>query len=417
MAVNRSLQLMFLIVYIGYMMIVYVRQSVSYAAPVIQASEKLTDSDLGLILSSQQLGYTFVKFIGGTLADLLDPGLTFVTCLLLTGFTCAAFTAASSVSLFAVIWFMCGMAQGPAWSACAVLIKQNFPPDQFATWWSILSTSSNVAGTAGPFVSQAIVSGFSWRASLLTAAVTSICLGVTSFIYFQSSNLRQHKGSGNRSGKKLNIQALFDPVLMLVCVNYLLVSVIRGASNDWGHMYLIKVKGQTLLAGSSFISIQEVGGIVGSILTGYISDYLVSKGEKTTRSRLRIIVFLSVLETLGLYLLIFHTSHQSYQVIVNLFGFMVGFGMYGIISLLGVAAMEVAPENLSGTAHSLATLGGNVGRVIAGYPLSVIATWRSWHEGFVAVLLASVACIGVSIISLRMLQSRDEARKKSGHSA
>lgn len=47
------------------------------------------------------------------------------------------------------------------------------------------------------------------------------------------------------------------------------------------------------------------------------------------------------------------------QVIVNLFGFMVGFGMYGIISLLGVASMEVAPENLSGTAHSLATLGGN----------------------------------------------------------
>lgn len=46
----------------------------------------------GLILSSQQLGYTFVKFIGGTLADILDPGVTFTACLLLTGFTCAAFT-------------------------------------------------------------------------------------------------------------------------------------------------------------------------------------------------------------------------------------------------------------------------------------------------------------------------------------
>ncbi|CAG5133327.1 unnamed protein product, partial [Candidula unifasciata] len=291
-----------------------------------------------LILSSQQLGYTFVKFIGGTLADILDPGLTFVTCLLLTGITCAAFTAAASVSLFAVIWFLCGMAQGPAWSACAVLLKQNFPPDQFATWWSILSTSSNVAGTAGPFVSQAIVSAFSWRASLLTA-------------------------------------------------------------------------------GSSFISSQEVGGIMGSILTGYISDYLVSKGEKTTRSRLKIIVLLSVLETLGLYLLIFHTTHQSFQIFMNFFGFLVGFGMYGIISLLGVASMELAPENLSGTAHSLATLGGNIGRVMAGYPLSVIATWRTWHESFLVVLLVSVACIVVSIVCLQMLQSRDVAKRKSEHSA
>uniref|UniRef100_A0A0B6Z3H5 Major facilitator superfamily (MFS) profile domain-containing protein n=1 Tax=Arion vulgaris TaxID=1028688 RepID=A0A0B6Z3H5_9EUPU len=90
--------------------------------------------------------------------------------------------------------------------------------------------------------------------------------------------------------------------------------------------------------------------------------------------------------------------------------------MYGIISLLGVASMEVAPENLSGTAHSLATLGGNVGRVIAGYPLSVVATWMSWHESFLAVLLVSIASLGVSIVCVQVLQSRDDVKKESKRS-
>lgn len=65
MAVNRSLQLMFLIVYIGYMVIVYVRQSVSYAAPVIQASEKLTDSDLGKTghITRKHFDYSFKSVI------------------------------------------------------------------------------------------------------------------------------------------------------------------------------------------------------------------------------------------------------------------------------------------------------------------------------------------------------------------
>lgn len=55
------------------------------------------------------------------------------------------------------------------------------------------------------------------------------------------------------SAKSFNIKALANPLLMAMCVNYLLVSVIRGACNDWGQMYLIKNKGQSLLAGIYFI--------------------------------------------------------------------------------------------------------------------------------------------------------------------
>lgn len=47
--IDKNRQVMFVILYAGYLVIVYVRQSVSYAAPVIAESEKLADSDLGKI--------------------------------------------------------------------------------------------------------------------------------------------------------------------------------------------------------------------------------------------------------------------------------------------------------------------------------------------------------------------------------
>lgn len=39
--------LMFMYLFIGYTMVVYMRQTVSFAAPVITKSENLTDNDLG----------------------------------------------------------------------------------------------------------------------------------------------------------------------------------------------------------------------------------------------------------------------------------------------------------------------------------------------------------------------------------
>ncbi|KAH9491387.1 hypothetical protein Btru_052293 [Bulinus truncatus] len=407
---NTYQKIMFVFLYVGYTSLVYVRQSVSFAAPEIAESEKLTNTDLGLIISSQQMGYTFIKFIGGTLADLLDPGLTFTTCLILTGLMSAAFTAVKSVSYFAILWFLCGMSQGPAWSACAVLLKQNFPADQIATWWSILSTSANVAGTAGPFLSQFIVASINWQASLLSAAMTSLGIGVMCLFFFnglRSSHITANKPIDTK-GRRLNLTSLFNPLLMLLSVNYLLISVIRGACSDWGLLYIMKNKGQSHTTGSSFISCLEIGGIMGSILTGYISDFMVTKDVNSAKPRLLIIMYLTGLQTIGMYWTIFHIDSNAHQLMINISSFLIGFGMYSAISLLGVAAMETAPENLSGTAHSVVTLGGNVGRVLAGYPLSLIATWTSWHECFVTVLLTSFLSILLSYLSFKMLKVKEE---------
>lgn len=41
-----------------------------------------------------------------------------------------------------------------------------------------------------------------------------------------------------------------QPVFVATCVNYLLVSVVRGACEDWGHLYLIQDKHHSHLTGT-----------------------------------------------------------------------------------------------------------------------------------------------------------------------
>lgn len=54
----------------------------------------------GLIISSQMMGYTVVKFLGGTLADIVDSGLTFSMCLMMSAFCTMGVTGKTILTFF-----------------------------------------------------------------------------------------------------------------------------------------------------------------------------------------------------------------------------------------------------------------------------------------------------------------------------
>ncbi|GFR94851.1 glucose-6-phosphate translocase [Elysia marginata] len=97
----------------------------------------------------------------------------------------AAAGTASSVLMFSVASFLCGFVQGPSWGACAVLLKQLVEPQQFATWWGILSVSTNVAGTVGPFLSAFCVESYGWRSAFVAVSTVTMVFSGLSFVVLQ----------------------------------------------------------------------------------------------------------------------------------------------------------------------------------------------------------------------------------------
>ncbi|GFO01257.1 glucose-6-phosphate translocase [Plakobranchus ocellatus] len=376
-------------------------QEIVDAAAAIQCTKPCTRSNEieSLIVSCQHFGYMIVKTVSGPLADVVLPSLLLSSSLLLTGFTLASFTAASSVLMFSVASFLCGFFQGPAWGACAVLLKQLVASEQFATWWGILSISSNVAGTFGPYLSAALINNYGWRSTFATVSTATMAFAGVSFVTLRL--LMQQNKKAKDTASRQHFLDVFTPQFGLVFLSYMLVSTVRGACTDWGSMFLMQSKQRSLVIASSFSSTQEIGGIVGSVAAGYVADMMVSKNSGSIKPRYIISLFLTILQTVGVLAFIFCVDSQSSQMWINFVAFLIGFGMYGAITLFGVLAMEVAPANLAGTSHSMVTLGANLGRVMAGYPLSLIATLLTWHESFLAVLVISLLSVSVLFIGLQ----------------
>lgn len=167
------------------------------------------------------------------------------------------------------------------------------------------------------------------------------------------------------------------------------------------------------------MSALEVGGFVGSLASGFISDRAVARQGLGThgspRHGLLIFMMAGMYVSMSLFRvtitpempqeppLWFQALHpvsvlsgiSEKEIWILLLGALFGFCSYGPIALFGVIASESAPSNFCGTSHAVVALMANVGAFMAGYPFSTVAKQHSWDMAFwVAEVLMAIATVG-----------------------
>ncbi|KAG8141683.1 hypothetical protein E2320_007246, partial [Naja naja] len=228
---------------------------------------------------------------------------------------------------------------------------------------------------------------------------------------------------------------LCSPYLWVLSSGYLVVFGVKTCCTDWGQLFLIQERGQSALVGSSYMSALEIGGLVGSIAAGYLSDRAVARVGLSIygnpRHPLLILMMASMAASLFLFRVTVTNSSpkvnyrkeaqlyktgiergQSSQKADNskagessdtdddvplwilLLGAAFGFCSYGPIALFGVIANESAPSNLCGTSHAIVALMANVGGFLAGLPFSTVAKHYSWETAF---WIAELICIASTV--------------------
>lgn len=227
----------------------------------------------GLIASSQNFAYAISKFIGGILSDRISSRLLFSSGLLLSGLSTLLFSSSDSITLFTLLWFCNGLAQGAGWPACAKLLRQWYSPAQFGTFWSLLSASANISGTLSPFFTSFIILNYGWRFSLMIAGSVSILIGVVAFVSVIDSPAKIGLKSFAESAKKDTDKKkkakeeetvkdlLLSSLLWLLAFCYFSVFCGKTSAVDWGQLYLMEDRKQSQFVGSAFTSSLELGKI------------------------------------------------------------------------------------------------------------------------------------------------------------
>ena len=147
-----------------------------------------------------------------------------------------------------------GLVQGPAWPCCGKLMKTWIPKSKFATVWSLLTTSSNVAGAVGPLFATWIAVNYHWTYGFLIPAYVSMTFAYIALLLLRNrpsdigiANINKIKKQGENnvailqlSLKKQLIEMLKAPFFMILCLTAFIITLVKTTLTDWSQLYLIK---------------------------------------------------------------------------------------------------------------------------------------------------------------------------------
>jgi len=410
----------FYAMYIGYALFYFTRKSFAFAMPAMITELGMTKQELAILGGVLYCTYGVSKFISGVLSDKSNPRFIMSVGLILTGIFNIFFGCSNSLFMFALFWGLNGWFQGWGWPPCARLLTHWYSQNERGTWWGIWNTSHNVGGAVIPILVAAAVNYFgSWRFAMW--APGAICLigglfllnrlrdtpqslGLPTIEEHRQDNSSTTAGSQKESSltaKQILVEfVLKNKFMWVLAVAYFFVYIIRTAVNDWGLMFLHESKGLSLIQAGLCVTAFEIGGFVGSLAGGWLSDKVFEgrRGPINVLFTLGSIFALSLI-WLGPSQLPFGMSMFYMSAL-----FIMGFFIFGPQMLIGMAAAELSHKKAAGTATGFVGWFAYFGAALSGF----LAPY-----GWVIFFLGLVACGMISLLLLIPLWSARAPQSKA----
>ncbi|XP_067930198.1 glucose-6-phosphate exchanger SLC37A4-like [Watersipora subatra] len=282
------------------------------------------------------------------------------------------------------------------WPAVSKMIRAWFPPTQFGLWYALVCTVPNAIATVGPNLAAGLCVNYGWRVSVqIPALIALFASPIVGYVAVDRPSDVGYEDQLSLSGGVLQghwSDLAGSDFMALLASTLCLLSLVKTTCMEWGSTYLTNDRGVSSYFSSSYLVAMDVGGILGSIVVGACTDFMVARQYylKTGQSPRMIVVQLCVAGScLFLNLLIFSIDPDTERGYIVGVGFCLGFCIYGAISLLGTVTIEVAPIHITGAAHAIVGVASNVGSIVAGIPIKHIANTWSWYHVFLGLNIVS----------------------------
>lgn len=354
---------------LAYCMYYFTRMGMSVVKQPLIDGGVLSPGELGLVGSAFLFVYAVGKCVNGFIADycnirrFMAVGLVVsaVVNLLMAligyyyesveGVTYARYFVYIS---FFLLWGFNGWAQSMGSPPGVISLSRWFPKSRRGTFYSLFSSSPYVGKFLSLFLMGMIVEAFSWESGFLMAS--SAGLVGTLIIVFMVSDTPESKGlpsvqelSGEPVTKvdttptrELQKWVLKHRGIWIIALASAFIYIAEYAVSGWGVLFLQKARGFSLEDATQIIAYAISFGAVGTVLAGWLSDYIF-KGN-----RVRPTLISGVICTVSLGLFLFTEADYFMNIVyVSVFSMAMG-ALYCIVA--GLMALDIVPRKATGAA-------------------------------------------------------------------
>jgi len=186
-------------------------------------------------------------------------------------------------------------------------------------------------------------------------------------------------------------EVLTTPSVWLLAIAYFPIKLSRYSLYLWGPMFVKESLGTDVLTSAITSAWMPIGGMVGIVASGYISD-------KLFQARRAPIIILSLLATAAVMLV--GLSHIDDLWTMRGYFFLIGVFLYGPDSMVSAtAAIDFGTKRGAGSATGFVNGVGSMGAILGGYLPGIMTNETNWTP-FLAISLAGILLSAIILAPL-----------------
>ena len=399
----------FSITWLAYAGFYLTRKGFSAVKSILKEQFGVSKAQLAVVDTAYNIAYAFGMMGFGVLGDRLGTRKVILAGMGISILAGIAMGFSHTMLLFGVLMTVQGLVQSTGWGPLARNLSQFFGTKERGLVMGLWCTNYSLGGVIATTIAGTAAEKFGWQAAFWIPALLLLVIWVL-FLLFQRDKpedvglpaigeappteamenaLREEGEVAPVASSWTDVQAVIkNPMVQLLCGVYFAIKPIRYLFLLWGPLYIHERLG-TGVAESALISVTfEVGGPIGALLGGWISDKLLGA------RRMPVCVVSLIMVALCLALFGFLPANKF--AIGGVLAVMGAF-LYAADSLVtGTAAVDFGTRKGAATAAGVINGSGSFGQIIGGFLPGLIgdkpADWNPLFWGLsVGVVIAALA--------------------------
>src|SRR2546422_1171884 len=359
-------------------------------APFYQQELELSRTQIGLFFTAFYSGMACLSFTAGWLADRLGVLAATLNGHLFLGLFTAAAALAPSFGWAFGSFVLAGLGYSFLNPASTKGVMAWFRRDERATAMGAKQTGVPAGGVVAALVAPSLVWFIGWRGALAAIGMINLLFGFFFFALWQEpAHEFAQTNRGSRHGEKL--RTVFQ-VQSLVAVSFgtAVLLVAQMSLLTYVPLYLKETMGFSAYWASQALSIVQLGGMIGRVGWGMVSDRLFRGRRKI------VLVLIGVLSVILSLTMSFMTRATPLIILLSMIFLaglcMVGFQgvSYALIGELAGAAQTGAALGLVITANSVGTI---FGTPFFGYLVDATDSYAVAWQALAGIVFVGILCL------------------------